>query len=192
MDVVIFIVYLLLLKDFGFGRSSVQIHFLHYNEVRVTTWGNMHKSCSYALYFLTVLCNHLRNEDFHCIDEDVSEILRECSEYVCVLSSFSHVWLFQTPWTIAWPGSSVHGIFQARIQLWVVILFSRGSSWIRDQTLVSCIAGRFFTIWATREDIIINRFRIWLKPNSTEFSIVVGKKTRIEVHVQWNRCSLHS
>ena len=91
MDVVIFIVYLLLLKDFGFGRSSVQIHFLRYNEVRVKTWGNMHKSCSYALYFLTVLCNHLRNEDFHCTDEDVSEILRECSEYVCVLSCFSHV-----------------------------------------------------------------------------------------------------
>ena len=47
------------------------------------------------------------------------------------------------------PSSSVHGIFQARILLWVAISFSRGSSWPRDQTQVSCIAGRFFTVWAT-------------------------------------------
>ena len=49
------------------------------------------------------------------------------------------------------PGSSVHGIPQARILEWIAISFSRGSSWPRDQTWVSCIAGRFFTIWATRE-----------------------------------------
>ena len=46
------------------------------------------------------------------------------------------------------PGSSVHGILQARILEWVAIPFCRGSSWPRDQTWVSCIAGRFFTIWA--------------------------------------------
>ena len=45
-------------------------------------------------------------------------------------------------------GSSVHGIFQARILEWVVIAFSRGSSWPRDWIEVSCIAGRFFTMWA--------------------------------------------
>ena len=44
------------------------------------------------------------------------------------------------------PGSSVHGILQARILEWVPIFFSRGSSRPRDQTLVSCITGRFFTI----------------------------------------------
>ena len=48
------------------------------------------------------------------------------------------------------PGSSVHGISQARILEWVAIPFSRGSSWPRDWTYVSCIAGRFFTVWATR------------------------------------------
>ena len=42
-------------------------------------------------------------------------------------------------------GSSVHGLLQARILEWVVIPFSRGSSQPRDQTRVSCIAGRFFT-----------------------------------------------
>ena len=44
------------------------------------------------------------------------------------------------------PGSSVHGIFWARILEWVAIPFSRGSSSLRDWTWVSCIAGGFFTI----------------------------------------------
>ena len=44
------------------------------------------------------------------------------------------------------PGSSVHGILQARILGWVVISFSRGSSWCRDQTCISCIAGGFFIL----------------------------------------------
>ena len=49
------------------------------------------------------------------------------------------------------PGSSVLGILQARILEWVAISFSGGSSRPRDRTCVSCIAGRFFTIWAMRE-----------------------------------------
>ena len=49
------------------------------------------------------------------------------------------------------PGSSVHGILQARIPDWVAIPFSRGSSWPKDWTQVSCITDRFFTIWATKE-----------------------------------------
>ena len=44
------------------------------------------------------------------------------------------------------PGSSVHGILQARILEQVAIPFSRGSSQPRDWTWVSCIAGRLFTI----------------------------------------------
>ena len=42
-------------------------------------------------------------------------------------------------------------ILQARILQWAAIFFSRGSSWPRDWTQVSCIASRFFTIWATKE-----------------------------------------
>ena len=42
------------------------------------------------------------------------------------------------------PGSSAHGILQARILEWVAIFFSRGSSWTRDQTHTSCLAGGFF------------------------------------------------
>ena len=50
------------------------------------------------------------------------------------------------------PGSSVHGIFQARVLGWVAISFSRGSSWPRARTRVSNIAGRF---WATREALTL-------------------------------------
>ena len=57
-------------------------------------------------------------------------------------------------------GSSVHGIFQARVLEWVAISFSRGSSQPRDRTQVSHTAGRHFTIWATRE---ANHIYEWFK-----------------------------
>ena len=55
------------------------------------------------------------------------------------------------PMDCSLPGFSVHGIFQARVLERVAISFSRGSSWPRDRPQVSCIAGRCFTLWATRE-----------------------------------------
>ena len=48
--------------------------------------------------------------------------------HVCVLSHFSHVQHFGTLWTVAQPGSSVHGMLQARILAWIAMLSSRGSS----------------------------------------------------------------
>ena len=57
------------------------------------------------------------------------------------------------------PGSSVHGILQARILEWGTIPFSGGSSQPRDQIWVSCIAGRFFIAWATREAWLFRR--VW-------------------------------
>ena len=55
------------------------------------------------------------------------------------------------PMDCSLPGSSVHGIFQARILEWIAISFSRGSSWPRGRAQVSLIACRRFTLWATRE-----------------------------------------
>ena len=49
------------------------------------------------------------------------------------------------------PSSSVYAIFQARILEWVFIPFSRGSFRSRDQTQVSCSAGGFFIVWATKK-----------------------------------------
>ena len=63
----------------------------------------------------------------------------------------SCVWFFCDPMDFSLPSCSVQGILRARILEWVSISFSRGSSWPRNQTRISCIAGRVFTIWATRE-----------------------------------------
>ena len=84
----------------------------------------------------------------------VEEILRNFSRLMETKSkkvkSLSRVQLCN-PVDCSPPGSSIHGIFQAKVLEWVAISFSRGSSWPRNQTEVSCIAGRCFTIWATRE-----------------------------------------
>ena len=62
------------------------------------------------------------------------------------------------------PGSSVHGIFQARILEWVAMSFSRESSWPRDQTQVSCVAGRFFNhLSHIREDLNVRAKTITLR-----------------------------
>ena len=66
--------------------------------------------------------------------KSLQECLTLCDRMVCSL-----------------PGSSVHGILQARILESAAMPFSRGFSQPRDQTHVSCIAGRLFTVWATRE-----------------------------------------
>ena len=86
------------------------------------------------------------------------------------------------PMDCSLPGSSVHGIFQARVLEWVAISFSRGSSWPRYQTRVSRTVGRCYTIWATREILWINkkgetedemvRCRQWL--NGHEFEQTQG------------------
>ena len=70
------------------------------------------------------------------------------NQYKCVLVTQSCPTLGD-PWTVSPPGSSVHGILQARILEWVTIPFSRRSFPPKDRTWVSCIAGRFFTIWVT-------------------------------------------
>ena len=70
--------------------------------------------------------------------------------YVCLLSCFSLVWLFTTLWIVATQApSSIYGILQARILEWVAMPPSRGSSWPKDWTHISCFAGKFFTHWAT-------------------------------------------
>ena len=56
--------------------------------------------------------------------------------------------------------NTVHGILQARALEWVAFSFSRGPSKPRGQTQVSCIAGGFFTRWATREAHIQHCWKI--------------------------------
>ena len=82
----------------------------------------------------------------------------QCREWVCHPGqgtkipqvkwvTLSHIWLFAAPWTVTLPGSSVHGIIPARMLQWVTISSSRGSSWPRDRTLISCIGRRILYQW---------------------------------------------
>ena len=89
----------------------------------------------------------------------------------------SRVWLFVTPRTVAHQGSSVHGILQARIPEWTAVSFSRGSSWSRGWTQVSCIADRFSTIWATGQSLI------------TQLSLNVGLGV-LKVHTWQNQAQI--
>ena len=69
---------------------------------------------------------------------------------------------------------TVHGIFQARILESKAIPSSRGSSQPKDQTQVSCIAGRFFTSWTTREAHFI-LLTLW-KTKKKAKDVVVSQK----------------
>ena len=68
--------------------------------------------------------------------------LRLCAAHLCPAIC--------NPMDCGSPGSSAHGILQAGILEWVTFPFSGVSSQPRDRTCISCIAGRFFTSWATR------------------------------------------
>ena len=70
--------------------------------------------------------------------------------HMCKLSDFSHVWLFATPWTVA--HQALLSLEFSRQEYWIGLpSLLQGSSEPRDWTLISHIAGRFFTIWASRE-----------------------------------------
>ena len=104
-----------------------------------------------------------------------------------VVYSFSHVWPFVTPWTIAPPGSSVHGISQAIILDWVVISFPRGSPWPRDGTRVSCTARRILYHCATGKHTLIyssvqllSRVRLFVTPWITEC------QTSLSITISWS------
>ena len=64
------------------------------------------------------------------------------------VKSLSHIWLFATPWTVCLPGSPAHGIFQARVQYWVAISFSRG---IFPTQWSNLHCGQILNHWTTRE-----------------------------------------
>ena len=74
------------------------------------------------------------------------------------------------PMDCSLPGSSVHGILQARILEWVAMPSSRGSYWPRDWIWASCIAGRFSTVWATREAP-----KKWVYAKQTSYRLSLGK-----------------
>ena len=106
----------------------------------------------------------------------------------CHSCPYIHAWVnaqslqsWQTPhdrMDLSSPGSSIHGILQARILEWVAIPFSKGSSWTRDQTSVSCIAGRFFFNCLSFHACVQSLFShvwifvtLWTVPHQTPLSL---------------------
>ena len=93
---------------------------------------------------LCILTDYIYNENILCSIWVPAKLLQFCLT-VC------------NPLDCNLPGSSVHGLFQARILEWVAIFYSRGSSWPRDQTHVSCISCidrqilYLCTTWETRD-----------------------------------------
>ena len=69
------------------------------------------------------------------------------------------------------PGSSVHGILQARLLEWVANSFSRGWSLLRDQTRVSCIGRWVLHHWASRVALRVSVLVIKRKVKVSEWNI---------------------
>ena len=80
------------------------------------------------------------------------------------------------------PGFSIYGLFQARVLEWVAISFARGSSWPRDWTWVSHIAGRCFYCLSHQG----SPTSIWLPLNSYVLVLVLG-----EIKLAWSYLLTH-
>ena len=91
------------------------------------------------------------------------------------------------------PGSSVHGILQASILERGDIPFSRESSWPRDWIHISCIASRFFTIWAIREAPKLRSpvcFTIWSSLSQSFpglFGVIEGRQDSVPLNLTPNK-----
>ena len=91
------------------------------------------------------------------------------------------------------PGSSIHGISQARILEWVTISFSRESSQLRDWTHVSCNADRFFTLeppWKPKNMFSLLKkkrqfIKVWLTYNNL-YIFNVYRLMSLELSLLWN------
>ena len=92
-----------------------------------------------------------------------------CDEHMCVLVAHSCLTLCN-PMDYNPPGSSVHGILQARILEWIAIPFSRGSSQARNQTRVYCIAGRLFTFIEVHIYIFFNWCSCFLQKHTQKWT----------------------
>ena len=127
-------------------------------------WGQNYQDCSHFIgegNGNPLLCCYLENPRDRgawwsavCGVTQSQTRLKQLSSSSSIL--FSVAKLCQTlcdPMDCSLPGSSIHGIFQARILEWVAISSSRGSSQLRDQTHVSCIGRQILYHWATWEAI---------------------------------------
>ena len=105
----------------------------------------------WVLYFCTWDMANILNKT---ISSPFASVCALMCLYMCVLAAQSCLTLCN-PTDCNLPGSCVRGILQARILGWVAIFFSRRSPWPKGWTQVSCVAGRFFTLWATSVSVYV-------------------------------------
>ena len=131
-------------------------------EVITTSWGHHCHKMTCTNVMKTQYSNHLNSSHYKMTS--TKHHVNPC----CYL--FSRVQLFSDPMDCSPPGSSVHGISQARILEWAAISFSKASSPPRDWTCISCIGRWVLYCWATWEVplltlllLLLSRFsRVWL------------------------------
>ena len=151
----------------------------------LSTIDNMHPKLPYSLHLLA-LKFHMCQQSFismgvHFTARAVLHGKHKCLTGVCACV-LSHVRICD-PMDCSPPGSSVHVILQARILEWVAIPCLRESSPPRDQTQVSCIAGRFFTVSATRE--VLDRGLLFKKSSLQSFTISAPRRGERDATEGW-------
>ena len=129
------------LTESGRGAKASHVALLLWPKDSILTWMDHSWNCAAVQdsFTLILLPCFLTSQNIRCVKGKV--LVTQSCPTLC------------DPMDYSLTGSSVHRIFRARILEWVAIPFSSGSSRPRDQTWVSCIADRRFTIWATREAI---------------------------------------
>ena len=110
------------------------------------------KVLPYHLYPENVLWNHTAKAG------PMNLLIYKYMICLCCAWLLSCVQFFAVPWPVACQAPLSMGILQARILEWLAMPSSRGSSQPRDWTQVSRIAGRFFTVWVTREACDLFRY----------------------------------
>ena len=117
--------------------------------------------------------NHCSYKSHQCVSESESEVTQSCP-------------ILWDPMDCSLLGSSIHGILQARILEWVAISFSRASSQPRDGIWVSGIAGRHFTLWASRES---SHVTLQFKP-TWQLAVVLAWSAALRSGIIWSllRC----
>ena len=120
-----------------FIHSSVDGHWDYVGSLSLCYW-------SFYIFFQGILiqiCGRRNNGLSKSTSLTCEYIIAWAEETLCacMLTCFSRVWLCD-PVDCSSPGSSVHGIFQARILEWVAIPFSRESSQFRGETWVSSVS----------------------------------------------------
>ena len=140
-------------RPHGGGHGNSLLYSYLENPIDRGTWWATVRRVAKSGKRLKQLCMHAHRNNLYYIHVCMyvyiyMYIVQHIYVCVCVLVAQSCL-ILCNPMNCSLPGSSVHGILQARILQWVIVLFSRGSSWPKNRTQVSRIAGGFFTIWAT-------------------------------------------